>query len=417
MQLPLTTSVMITATDGDRTLVGINQDGFQQNGEITLVPAVDHGGGCVLFGLEGEAPLSGVNERNLVVGIVETPDCEVTYPPDRSVLQGNPIQALLERCTTVNEALDLIEQNNILIFDNNHLMIVDGAGAAAIVGADQDCRVAALYSEGIHRVLSNFSPFEPERGGTPCYRAETAEAMLKHDNAATLTHMRNILSRIHSEAPMPTLYSLIHDLNNGAVHIFHYHDFGTAMNFNLQATLKAEGRRARYAIADLFPIKRRYFAEMQAVEGNDLYQNYQHNSERRLKMAKINKVEGIGPTYAAKLMEAGIDTAEALLEKGATSQGRNELAEQTGISGKLILEWVNLADLFRIKGVGEEYADLLEEAGVDTVPELAQRNAENLYNKMIEVNNEKKLVRKTPGQAQVADWVAQAKALPRVVNY
>ena len=134
-------------------------------------------------------------------------------------------------------------------------------------------------------------------------------------------------------------------------------------------------------------------------------------------MAKINKVEGIGPTYAAKLMEAMIDTAEALLEKGATSQGRNELAEKTGISGKLILEWVNLADLFRIKGVGEEYADLLEEAGVDTVPELAQRNAENLYNKMIEVNSEKKLVRKTPGKAQVADWVAQAKALPRVVNY
>jgi predicted flap endonuclease-1-like 5' DNA nuclease len=417
MQLPLTTSVMIAATNGGRTLVGINQDGFQQNGEMTLVPASDHGDGYALFGFEGEAPLSGVNEHSLVVGIVETPDCEVTYPADRPVLQGNPIQTLLERCATVNEALDLIEQNNTLIFDINHLMIVDGTGAAAIVGADQDCRVAALYSEGIHRVLSNFSPFELERGGAPCYRAETAEAMLEDDNAATLTHIRNILSRVHSEAPMPTLFSLIHDLHDGVVHIFHYHDFGTAMNFNLQTTLEAEGHRVKYAIADLFPIKRHYFAEMQAIEGNDLYQNYQHNSERRLKMAKINKVEGIGPSYAAKLMEAGIDTAEALLEKGATSQGRNELAEQTGISGKLILEWVNLADLFRIKGVGEEYADLLEEAGVDTVPELAQRNAENLYNKMIEVNSEKNLVRKTPGKAQVADWVAQAKALPRVVNY
>ena len=134
-------------------------------------------------------------------------------------------------------------------------------------------------------------------------------------------------------------------------------------------------------------------------------------------MTRINKIEGIGPSYAAKLTDAGVDTAEVLLEKGATAEGRKELAEKTGITGKLILEWVNLADLFRIKGVGEEYADLLEEAGVDTVPELAQRNAENLYNKMVEVNNEKKLVRKTPGQAQVADWVAQAKALPRVVNY
>ena len=417
MQMPLTTAITIVATEGDRTLVGINQDGFQQNAELILVPAVGSGGGYALFGFEGEAPLSGVNEHNLMVTMIETPDCEVSYPSERPILQGNPVQALLESCVTVDEALDLIGQSNILIFDNNHLMIVDSSGAAAIVGADQDCRVAALHSEGIHRVLSNFSPFEPERGGTPCYRAETAEAMLKDVSAISLAGMRNILSRAHSEAPMPTLYSLILDLNKGIVHIFYYHDFGVAMHFTLQAALESEESRAHYAIADLFPIKRRYFAEMQAIEGNSLYQNYQPNYERRLKMARINKIEGIGPSYAAKLSAAGIDTAEELLEKGATAEGRKELAEQTGISNKLILEWVNLADLFRIKGVGEEYADLLEEAGVDTVPELAQRNAENLYNKMIEVNSEKKLVRKTPGQAQVAGWVAQAKALPRVVNY
>ncbi|MFN2284489.1 MAG: DUF4332 domain-containing protein, partial [Anaerolineae bacterium] len=93
------------------------------------------------------------------------------------------------------------------------------------------------------------------------------------------------------------------------------------------------------------------------------------------------------------------------------------LAEKTGISGKLVLKWVNRADLFRVKGIGEEYADLLEVAGVDTVPELAQRNAENLYNKMTEVNKERKLARRLPSQAQVAEWIDQAKALPRVLTY
>jgi predicted flap endonuclease-1-like 5' DNA nuclease len=94
-----------------------------------------------------------------------------------------------------------------------------------------------------------------------------------------------------------------------------------------------------------------------------------------------------------------------------------ELAEQAEISGKLILEWVNHVDLYRIKGVGSEYADLLEEAGVDTVVELATRNPANLFQKMIEVNEEKKLVRRTPFQSQVEDWVAQAKQLPRKVMY
>ncbi|MBC7256094.1 MAG: DUF4332 domain-containing protein [Chloroflexi bacterium] len=134
-------------------------------------------------------------------------------------------------------------------------------------------------------------------------------------------------------------------------------------------------------------------------------------------MAKLDLIEGIGATYAAQLAEAGVNSIEALLEKGATPKGRQELAEKTGISPKLILEWVNLADLFRIKGIGEEYSDLLEEAGVDTVVELAQRNPENLYRALAETNRAKKLVRRLPSQEQVADWVAQAKALPRVVEY
>ncbi len=134
-------------------------------------------------------------------------------------------------------------------------------------------------------------------------------------------------------------------------------------------------------------------------------------------MAKIIDIEGIGPVYAEKLAGVGITTVEALLKAGASPKGREALEEQTGIGHKQILEWVNLADLFRIKGVGEEYSDLLEEAGVDTVPELAQRNAENLYAKLREVNAAMELVRRLPAQSQVADWIQQAKALPRVVTY
>jgi predicted flap endonuclease-1-like 5' DNA nuclease len=134
-------------------------------------------------------------------------------------------------------------------------------------------------------------------------------------------------------------------------------------------------------------------------------------------MAKLESIEGIADVYAGKLRDAGIATVEALLKAGATPKGREELAEKTGIGGALILEWVNLADLYRIKGINEEYSDLLEEAGVDTVPELAQRNPENLHAKLAEVNAEKDLVRKLPGLSQVKSWVEQAKALDRVITY
>jgi len=131
----------------------------------------------------------------------------------------------------------------------------------------------------------------------------------------------------------------------------------------------------------------------------------------------IIDIEGIGPTYAQKLNSINIYTTSDLLKAGATPLGRKELAEKTGISGKLILEWVNLADLFRIKGVGEEYSDLLEEAGVDTVVELAKRVPENLHAKMLEVNEQKKLVRRPPPLSAVKEWVEQAKKLKRMIEY
>jgi predicted flap endonuclease-1-like 5' DNA nuclease len=134
-------------------------------------------------------------------------------------------------------------------------------------------------------------------------------------------------------------------------------------------------------------------------------------------MPKLVEIEGIGPTYANKLNAAGIATTGALLEQGASAAGRKEIAGKTGISEAKVLEWVNHADLFRIKGVGEEYADLLEASGVDTVPELAQRNSENLYEKLKTINAEKGLTRQLPSEANIAEWIAQAKTLPRMVNH
>lgn len=134
-------------------------------------------------------------------------------------------------------------------------------------------------------------------------------------------------------------------------------------------------------------------------------------------MTKITQVEGIGPAYSEKLTAAGIETTEQYIEKASKPAGRKELAATTGISGKLILTWANMIDLFRIKGIGSQYADLLEAAGVDTVPELAQRNAANLHAKMAEVNEEKKLVRQMPSADTVAKWVTEAKSLPRVIEY
>lgn len=134
-------------------------------------------------------------------------------------------------------------------------------------------------------------------------------------------------------------------------------------------------------------------------------------------MVKLIDLEGVGERFAVKLKDVGIPTPTAFLTRGATSAGRKDIADSTGISEKLILEWVNHLDLYRIKGIGSEYADLLEEAGVDTVPELAQRNPENLLQKMTEVNQAKKLVRKMPVLSQVKGWIEQAKQLPRVIQY
>jgi predicted flap endonuclease-1-like 5' DNA nuclease len=133
---------------------------------------------------------------------------------------------------------------------------------------------------------------------------------------------------------------------------------------------------------------------------------------------KLTEIEGIGAAYSAKLEAAGVKSQEDLLKAGATPKGRQELEQKTGIGGKLILKWVNRADLARVKGIGEEFGDLLELAGVDSVPELAQRNAANLHEQLrkaaAESNN---AVRRVPAAGEVEKWVTEAKAMPRVVQY
>jgi len=134
-------------------------------------------------------------------------------------------------------------------------------------------------------------------------------------------------------------------------------------------------------------------------------------------MAQLTDIESIGNIYAEKLHSANIKNIDDLLTKGGDKTGRKRISDASGISEKMILNWVNRADLSRIKGVGTQYADLLEHSGVDTVPELAQRNAESLQNKMLEVNTAKNLVRAVPSTASVESWISQAKDLPRAVHY
>lgn len=134
-------------------------------------------------------------------------------------------------------------------------------------------------------------------------------------------------------------------------------------------------------------------------------------------MATLVSIEGIGEQYADRLAKAGIGSTGTLLERGATRSGRDEIARTAGVTSHQVLAWVNRADLFRVDGVGEEFSDLLEASGVDSVPELAQRNADHLCQKMAETNESKNLVRRLPNLAEIQSWISQAKELPRQVEH
>lgn len=131
----------------------------------------------------------------------------------------------------------------------------------------------------------------------------------------------------------------------------------------------------------------------------------------------IEDIEGIGPKYSKMLKKVGVTRTNHLLDRGAKRKGRKDLAKEAGLDEKQILKWTNMADLMRVRGVGEEYSELLEAAGVDTVKELKKRKPENLREAMVKVNTKRKLVRQLPGVAQVEKWVAHAKELPAVMQY
>lgn len=131
----------------------------------------------------------------------------------------------------------------------------------------------------------------------------------------------------------------------------------------------------------------------------------------------ITEIEGIGPVFKEKLANAGIVTVASLLEKGASKKGRKAIAEASGIDEGRILDWVNMADLFRIKGVASQFAELLKAAGVDTVKELRTRYPENLHKALTEKNAEKKLTRVVPALSMVDAFINQAKELEPVVTH
>jgi predicted flap endonuclease-1-like 5' DNA nuclease len=135
------------------------------------------------------------------------------------------------------------------------------------------------------------------------------------------------------------------------------------------------------------------------------------------KRISLSKIEGIGRAYEMKFREQGITTVESFLNLAATRRGREKLAERLGIPEKLLLEWTNLADLMRVKGIGEEYSQLLEAAGVDSPRELANRRHDHLYDKIVEINQQKKLVRRIPSLSLIKDWIEEAKQLKPVVTH
>jgi len=132
---------------------------------------------------------------------------------------------------------------------------------------------------------------------------------------------------------------------------------------------------------------------------------------------KIEDLEGVGPVYGARLRAAGVQTTDDLLEKAGPAAGRRALAAAADIGPDLLLRWTNHADLYRISGIGSEYADLLEASGVDSCAELAQRNPANLATTMAEANAARALVRRLPAEGVVAGWIEEAKLLPRVVTH
>jgi predicted flap endonuclease-1-like 5' DNA nuclease len=157
--------------------------------------------------------------------------------------------------------------------------------------------------------------------------------------------------------------------------------------------------------------------EVETEPGEEFDAELEGDAMAKLAKKPMVEIEGIGPAYSEKLAAIDINTVEQYLLVAADRDGRKEIAEKSGISSKLVLEWANRADLMRVPGIGEEFSDLLEQTGVDTVNELKFRNSENLYTAMVEINQEKNLVRRMPSESDVEAWIESAKQLPVMLTY
>jgi predicted flap endonuclease-1-like 5' DNA nuclease len=189
-----------------------------------------------------------------------------------------------------------------------------------------------------------------------------------------------------------------------------YHDLSSLM----QAAAAAAAPEAMY---DEYTAAEEALVDEAAEEVEEFDAELEQDAMAKLAKKPVNEIEGIGPAYSEKLAVIEITTINEYLEATADRDGRKDVAERTGISPKLVLEWANRADLMRVHGIGEEFSDLLEQAGVDTVNELKFRNSENLYAALVEINQEKNLVRRMPSEADVEAWIESAKQLPAILTY
>jgi len=412
-------NIIIFAASQGTALLGLNQDNpGAAPAALTVHPAGKGRRGMVTFAAAGEFE-SGMNRKGLVIALSPAPAAG-EGPGD-----GPGWLEILGSCNTVVDVIGFFNGDRLHLLGSGRVFAADRSGDAAVLRVGDDMQLSVTRVEGWFLVHSASTPIQPVGSGQADYRCQAAQGMLAETGTASLRCFRDILSVTHSEGAYATVYSIIYDLVRKDVYLYHFHDFSRGIKFNLLKALKKESAGRTLNLASLFPIRHAYYAQTCREEAAQVEAPAPVEEKpaprpafkRSHKKASLSAIKGIGAVYENKLKEIGIHSVASLLNAGATPRGRLELSQRSGISDGLILAWINRADLCRIHGIGNEYADLLELAGVDTVPELAQRNPGNLLQRLLEINREKSVVRVMPSEGQVAEWISQAKDLLRIVFY